>query len=313
MVKKGNRKNGKRTGPKKIQYTTGRPTQNVRSSVGFASSQSDIKHVHAITNPFSDEARGSKIPDDDSSKSIPMTLWDIHTFSATGTNFACGIQPALRNNIYTALTIVSSTVTAWNPGQDITDYSALSSAIHQFRIVSWGVRVFSTLAPTDQSGYFRIITLPESNFGSALNYGSTFFEEVKAYPLSDTTVHWISKPIGTAWKEYKDVSATMDWDRVLVVANGLPSGASGAITVEVVYNIEVQPNIGSITGSLATPALEHKPHVLTAAANTLAKHAGSHIQRNFGEVIKTFGRRALEAAVSYFMPAYKPAMRMIKG
>jgi hypothetical protein len=314
MVRKGNNKrNGKRTGPKVIQYKTGKPTPRPRGSVGFATGQQDLAQVHSITNPFCDEARGAKVPDDDSTKSIPVSIWDVQSYPSIGTRFGVAIQPALLNNTYLALTMDGTKILTWQAGANITDYNALTAGIQAFRIVSWGVRVYSTLPPTQQSGYYRFITVPESAFATPFTYASSLFEEVKAYPLTDTTVHWISKPIGTTWKEYKAYNTTMDWERLVVVADGLPSSVAGAITVEVVFNIEAQPNLGSITGALSTQALPHKPHVLSAAAQTLAKHAGSHIQRNFGDVIKTFGKRALDAAVSYFMPAYRPGMKMLTG
>lgn len=308
--KKPNKKNAK-----VVQYTQGLPNPKPRNYISYATATGDMHAVHALTNPFSDHARGAKIPDADSSRSVAMQIVDLNTFDADANGrLAVSFVGSMGGTVTAAATMNSTQVTAWSTTAALSDYTTLTGALDKYRIVSWGIRVYSTLAPTSRSGWFKVITLPE-RFATPFTYNSGFFEEVKAYPMTEDSVHWISKPIGSSWKEYSTFASTgfLAWDNVIVVAAGLPASAVGALCVEVVYNIEAQPKLGSLTGSAATPAADYKPHVLTASAKTLARHGGSHAGNAFGAVIASFAESALRSAANAVVPGLGNVLSGLKG
>lgn len=276
-----------------VRQKRGKPTQNQRGSLGYAYSQSDIDHVCALSDPFCPEARGAKIPDSDSSKSFAVQLRDVAGLvpDANG-RAAMYIGPGLNSKIRSHATMNATQVSTWTGASSIADYTALSTAGEAYRIVSWGVRIYSQLAPTDQSGQFRVITTPEEPITPFL-YNTSFFEEIKVYPTTEDSVHWTSKPIGTAHKEYIPMADAASWDWVVIIADGLPVTTASAFTVEIVFNLEVQPNFGSITGALSTPASPHKPHVLSAAGEVLSKHGGAMIRRGASNFFANAARAAL--------------------
>lgn len=305
--KKGNKAKARRTGNRVVKYTQGVPTPRQRNYVSFATTANDLHHVKALTNPFSDFARGAKIPDDDSARSIALQIVDFNSIdvpSTTGGMFAVSVTPSLAASLTKAATMSSTQVLTWGTALPLADSAALTAGLHKYRVVSWGVRIYCTLAPTARSGWMKVITLPE-RLETPFNFHSGFFEEVKAYPLAEETVHWISKPVGIGWKEYVDPSTTgyPPWENVIIVVGGLPTGAqNGAFCIETVLNIEGLPNIGSISGAAATPAADSKPHVLAAAARTLAKHGGSHMGTSFGGIISNFAEAALRGVVNAVVP-----------
>jgi hypothetical protein len=126
--------------------------------------------------------------------------------------------------------------------------------------------------------------MPESPAQAGINFTSSFFAETKVYPVSDLDVHWISKPRGVSWKEYRNNNTFCDWDSLLLVIQGAKPSTS-ILTMEIVFNVEIVPDLGSITGAIARPGLPHSPKALTAA---------SHVHSRIPHAVKREGLRLLE-------------------
>lgn len=276
-----------------VRQRRGRPTKNQRGHLGFAHSKADLDHTVALSDPFSDQARGAKIPDEDSTKSFAVQIRDIAGIDSDANGRAAMvIRPGTASSVDTGNVITATEVTSWNGSVSLSDNTALAAAGNQYRIVSWGVRIYSQLAPTNQSGQFRVITMPEDHV-SPFNYNTSFFEEIKVYPTTEDSVHWISKPIGVTWKEYVDVGNHCPWERVVIVAEGLPAIQPNCFTVEIVMNLEIQPQLGSITGAIANDAAEHKPHVMTAAGEVLKRHGGAMVRSGASKFFENAAKAAL--------------------
>jgi hypothetical protein len=281
-----------------VRQKRGRPTKSQRGQIGFAYSNEDLKHIEGLSDPFSDAARGCKIPDDNSSKSFTLQIRDIASISSDSNGRgALTVQANLANafkgpSAASGANMSSTAIVTYASAVGVTDLTAINTAVEKYRIVSWGVRIYSQLAPTAQSGQFRVITTPESP-GDGLVYNSSFFEEIKVYPTTEDSVHWISKPVGSEWKEYKATTAAMGWEYVTIVATGLPASTTDCFTIEVVYNLELQPNLGSISGALSTDAAKHKPHVLSAAGEVLKKHGGAMVREGASNFFANAARWAV--------------------
>jgi len=284
-----------------VNYTKGNPTRDHRGFLGYAHSDSDIKHVCALSDPFCDSARGAKIPDDDTTKSFAVQVKDIQGLNSDANGRgAISVRPFTSSTWLTSNVMTATQVTSWNAAFGIADATAINTAADSFRIVSWGIRVYSQLAPTNQSGQFRVITTPETP-GAPFLYNTSFFEETKVYPVTEQSVHWISKPIGVGWKEYIALANEASWERVTIVADGLPVSTSSALVVELVFNLELQPNLGSITGAIANEAAPHKPHVLAAAGEVLSKHGGAMVRQISSNFFANAARAALNLVSTRFL------------
>jgi len=274
MVKSKNQKRG--TNRNAIRYSGGKPTRNGKASVGFAMSQGDMEEVHSITNPFCASARGAKLPDSDSTRSVPVSIVARHsaTSDANG-KLVIRVKPSLAEAFSDATTITGEVVTELAAATPVHDNTALAAQFDSYRIVSFGVKVYSTLVPTAQSGYFTVLTNPR--FGNGINAASAFYEETTSYPTTEQTVQWISKPVGNAYLDYVDIAEDHSWDHFLVFGSGLPLSTSACLIVEVFFNLECQVKLSGISAAISSPAAPHKPHILAAAGHTLAKAGGSKL------------------------------------
>jgi len=269
----------------------------------------DHAHTVAISNPFSEQAVGAKLPDENSTKSVAVTIRDTFTMATDANGRAdCAVGPNVALATYThAATSGSAGVNTWAAGQTLTDVAAYQAAFDKFRIVGWGLKVTNLEPPTTQSGYFRIITCPESPTSTApfvTNGG--LHEDIKIFPGSEMDIHWISKSQGAEFKDYVPwTGATVpSWDHCHIRYEGGPASKAAAVLVQVVYHLECQIELGSVSATMATAAAPHKPHVMTAAANTLAKHGGAHAGVSFGGIISRFAKSALMGAVNHFLPGF---------
>jgi hypothetical protein len=280
---------------KKVVLKRGAPTRNQRATVNYgAHTMEDVNHVCALADPFCPAAKGAKLPDSDNTPSIAMQIRDhgIINSDSNGRG-ALVVRPNPSAAFTTGNVITGTQVSSWNPDGQLSDYTAIAAGASKYRLVSWGVRIFSELAPTNQSGAFRVITTPTNNTGVAFTYASSFFEEVKMFPTATEPVYWTSKTVGNQYREYIDLTSRADWEQVSIIAYGLPASTANCFVVEVVYNFEIQPSLGQLTGSLATPAADHKPHVLQAAAHLVKKHAGAAVERHGPGILATLARGAL--------------------
>lgn len=262
-------------GQKVVKYQQGKPTQNPRGFIGGSNSHPTYTVAEALVNPFSPRARGAKIPDDDSSKSIATTCVSRHTLAMASGQTVISVQPILNNLVTPSATLDGNGgVLTWGSGQAMTDFSSYNTSFSSYRIVSWGFRIIPLAAPTDQSGSITVMTLSDSPTSGTFNPNKSFYEEIEAFPVVGSDIHWVSKPQGVTWKEYLDLDQPQNWTNAVIQVVGYPTSAS--IMVEVFLNLEAQFSLGQITGAIATPAADHNPHALQLADHTRNRLKQTH-------------------------------------
>lgn len=308
MTRKRNNRNRNGRNTTAVNLRRGAPTQ---TKGGFSFSQRDVDDIQSLSDPFCPSARGSKLPDTDTSKSVAVTtIQRLSLASDANGKLMANIRPSLQDASRTATTITGEVGTTWAACSQVADYSALDAAFSEYRIVSWGVKIFSVLAPLEQSGYFKMITIPFTSSSTAaidgINTGGSLFEEIRIFPTTDTTVQWISKPYGNEFKSYYGLTNSTDWDNLIIAAHAMPASKTCFIA-EIYYNIECQVTIGSVTAALATPAADYKPHV-SAAVGRVVRHmagtkTGQEVQRNIGHWLKQGLMVAGQAAGRYALNA----------
>jgi hypothetical protein len=310
MVKRQTKRS---SGRQSANYTYAVPSLDGRNSMGSAL-HSTMESVCALTNPFCPAAKGSKIPDDDSANSIAITVKDTHLFS-TDANGLCAFSVQANLNAVTrsATTFSSGVPTVYGASTAVAEYASYDSSFDQYRIVSFGVRVYSTLAPTEQSGAMRFITSAErATAGAPLTGG--LFDSVDTYPVANGDIHWVSKPIGTTWKEYRDFGTLGEYNALNVYIYGAKASVTDAFTVEIIFNLECTVNIGSVTAAMSTPGADHNPMALTAASKTHSKHSGIHHRKSFFGSLWTHAKNALLDTAQTFLPGMAgSAARAILG
>jgi hypothetical protein len=130
-----------------------------------------------------------------------------------------------------------------------------------------------------------------------MDAASSFYEEARTFPVTETSVQWISKPVGNEYLEYQPIAGSHQWDECCIYVSGLPAAAVGAMQFEVYINLECQVTIGVVSAAIATPAADSKPHMLTAMGH-VAKHlAGTKVAQEAKEGLLSLLGRGLKAAV----------------
>lgn len=270
------KQNPKAQRPAKLVYNA--PTSG-RATIGGLGG-SALKNAKGLCDPFSPDARGAKIPDDNGSKSVAISLLGRHTLTADAAGRAASlVNPSLREHSWGPATFTATTVTlaSMATATAISDYTAFSTAVDEYRVVSWGVRIYSTDAPLNQAGEIAVITLPEeppTYSGATVADTGSLFENISRFPVAGANVHWISKPVGVAWKEYRNVNLYPSYESVLLVVRGAAAGQT--FTVETFINVEAQPKLASLTAVISTKAADHHPTALAAGVNVHNKHRGAH-------------------------------------
>lgn len=247
-----------------------------------------------MSNPFCASARGSKIPDDDSAPSFPCTI--TNTFevvtNASG-DAAFSVIPQVSGAFKLATAISGTNITTWGTASAMKDFAAFNGATDQFRVVSFGVRVYSVLAPTEQSGYCRLVTAPET-FPNGINIDGGLWQAVETYPMSELDAHVVMKPQGSEWKQYRVPTDVFSYDFLAGIVKGAAPSKT-ALIVEIVMNVECTTNLGNITASLATPGAPSNPHAMAAASRVHASHKGIHngSTPSVGSKLMGFAKNAL--------------------
>jgi hypothetical protein len=181
------------------------------------------------------------------------------------------------------------------------DQGAYLAQTDTYRIVSWGVRVYSILPGLTAQGSVRLITL-DTQLLVGLDTRSNLFPEIHPEPVSGLDAYWTSRPTGVDWKAYSQNVGFASWTYLLVQGAGLPA-SSDCLVMEYVYNVEIIPKFGSVGSTLATPAAPSNPAQLQAASHVHSRKKGAHTSRpSLFRQIADFARDALVDVAASYVP-----------
>lgn len=287
-----------------LQYGT--PSRG-RNALTKPPSGKEVEQVCAITDPFCPAAAGAKLPDADSARSIGLGLREkiILSTNASGVG-VLSINPSLLHLYRTATTITGTVITTFSANVAISSNTAIASACSAYRVVSWGVRIFPIIAPTNQSGTVRVITTAESP-GSGYETAGNLHSQYQDFALATPEVLWTAKDKGVQSREYVDIASTrgtLPWEEVVIFVQGA-AASSDVLAVEVYLNIEATVNLGAMTTALTTPATPERPHVMTARSHLKESFSGVFMGsvKQFGNMVVNSAKHALVDAASALLPA----------
>jgi hypothetical protein len=195
-------------------------------------------------------------------------------------------------------------VASWSGFTDLPDWSTfISTNASTYRVVSFGVRLFTTASNYTASGTVHVFTVDGyTGFGSSIypDIASDNYAEIARYPLIGHQSVWFSKPNDVTANNYISVSpgATENsWSKLIIGVTGAPA-STVVLGIEIVANIECTPKWGTTMARMASPAA---PHDITVeeSASTLRSHLPSSIQgslTSFGNTIVRAAQGALRQA-----------------
>lgn len=312
---KNKRKQGAGRGrvtPARLNYAA--PNPNPRGGLAITSkTAAKVEKVCAMSNPFCSSAKGARIPDDDSAPSMGVQIVQrYHLGTDANGKAAFQLRPGLTASTGTASTITGDVVTTWGALSSLKEYSALINSFGQYRIVSYGARVYTTLAPTNQSGSVRFVTTG-ANLLDGVDMESSFWVETSAAPVANLDHRWIGKPQGTEWKTYIALGSHADYTRFAFYVSGAPPSATDSFVVELYFNIEVTPKLDTVVAGAAQSGEPHDPHAIQAASIVHSKHRGHHRPEGFFGKMMGLAKSALLDVATSAMPVAGGALKRMLG
>jgi len=263
--KKNNRQAGRAKGMTK---TYGRPTPSRKKSTNKRVTGRDraalCRSICARTDPFCVHANGSKIGDGSTRHTVAFQTRAFASITTDASGHAALFVPAHPNIMYrTAATFTGTTVATWNTNVKIPDYTNLALVYSEFRIVSYGVRLFCEANPTESKGIILMATMDEVPTLPDIN--GTLFPEYERVSLSGMDASWISRRVGPQSSSWNSFSDTTEFDTTtLFVGLSGCTASTAVLAVEITINYEFIPLQGSAVTHLATPAPAVNPLVETA-------------------------------------------------
>lgn len=279
-----------------------KPSPRAQSVINYGIHPKAHTAVVGLVNPFSPEAVGAKVPDDDSTPAFTAQIRAFRTIQsdANGNIAASAAPQPMRYNGRSLEVDPSGVVTAVTDYQN-PDQGAYLAQTDTYRIVSWGVRVYSILPGLTAQGSVRLITL-DTQLLVGLDTRSNLFPEIHPEPVSGLDAYWTSRPTGVDWKAYSQNVGFASWTYLLVQGAGLPA-SSDCLVMEYVYNVEIIPKFGSVGSTLATPAAPSNPAQLQAASHVHSRKKGAHTSRpSLFRQIADFARDALVDVAASYVP-----------
>jgi len=225
--------------------------------------------VCASVNPFSSKACGCHTMDGSGSKVFTYSSTSIYSVSTDGNgDGAKYFVPGVQDVVTGASTITGSVVSWTSPESNLPESASLIGSGSMFRIVSAGIRVYSTASADKAAGRVVVATTaPDSNGAppGGFDLASLLYEEVDTDSIYGYDKSFIFRNHGTGHLVFQDLAenAPKDgWNAFVVGVTGAQTGYN-PLSVELTIHMEIQPDPISIYARLAsTPTVA--PPAITA-------------------------------------------------
>jgi hypothetical protein len=250
----------------------GKKTKNVGRSVGASAIH---EYISASIDPFHPGSKNVKLHDGNNANTLPLQLRTTRTINQ---NSAGMMAVSVRPLIHETVKAVNNADPAYLPTTGITsasagfllfdmaDYATVTNHIERYRVVSWGVRMYTVGPSLDVSGEVKIHMTSETLLQVSTNL-EAYQEETHVVPIQPGMDVTIVPPNNAEEQERFipfDLTPTqLEPDNALeyshrvvnFLISGLPTGTT--IKYEIIMNLECLVSLSSITRRLATPAAPH--------------------------------------------------------
>jgi len=272
MTRKGKKQKPQVTTLTKYKNKESKKTK--QKSKGKASRKRLVEAVCSQIDPFCKYAVGAKMYD--------SSTWPSHTITSrklievvTDANGAYALRfDSLPANYYKeATTIVSNVVTVYGSANEMTNYAQQNVLYSHFRIVTSGLKFFSSVDEDKSKGLVTVMTDYENDESVLHGLLSTAVADVSRTRLRDAEVTWIAVS-STATGEYREFDSTATADdpqnsRCVFAITGATASTSVGY-LELVTHYECRSNYASAAAASTTPAAPRN-HLVTSIVSNVAK------------------------------------------
>lgn len=273
-------------------------------------------HVTGQIDPFSPNAKGMKLFD--ANQTASFTLESRALYNMPINNQGCGyaeVSPFLADEWLTLLGAAADIAASATTGAVITTgtgvsgaYTALSTQVARYRIVSYAIRVYCTQAPLNRQGRVLIRELPATQM--LINTSEISMAEENYFGSLADGLDIQVTPGAVGDQQYDYIPLTMDYATSLAnVADTPPfkkigitiyggvttSNNNAIVTVEVIKQLEILPEVTSILRFGVTDAAPHSNQMMETINNTRASIPLVHNTKTWRARLRQFATSSLSA------------------
>lgn len=225
-------------------------------------------------DPFCTMACGCKMMDKTSSRVFTYSSkFDAGLGTDANGNAARFFTPGI-NDVTAGYSSITAGVVTWAAATNLPEATSLVATAAKYRIVSAGIRVYSTAAPTNASGTVKVCTIKSDTSVAAptgFNVDSFLYEEVDVGSLYQFDRSYVFRDCGTEKALFEDTSSTdghAGWNSFVVCVTG-GAASTTVLKVEVTIHYELQPEPITIYSRLADPPAPHIPELESIVSNSV--------------------------------------------
>lgn len=253
------------------------------------------KYLLALTDPFSENAEGVKIPDANAQPSVSVKVEDIFTITAAATETlaAWAFNPSTsKMAVQGVFASASSWTWAATYGGNFpsSKNTKMIADMDLWRPVAHGLRITCGLAPTTVTGFLHVAVFAQANYGQTTWSYPTNLADLsnvagyKRIPLARLTAEGLvitNRPLDCTAQHYTDTdnpiynggstndgwNVPLEWASIIVVVEGVtanPTSTQSLLAIESILHTECIPRATSI--STPSPAAAYSPAALGAAS-----------------------------------------------
>lgn len=248
--------------------------------------------VVATTDAFAEEAKGVKVPDENTSASGAAWSQDL-TGLSTDATYGISVQTFRYHPGASRIAGIAASTSSWtwpsafSGSGPVSNQSTLATTYAALRTAAWGIKITSRAAPGTLSGNVHVCLVPDVLAGSTWQYPTTInamtgCQGYKRYPLSalvegeikvngkftDITAFRYMDPNSVDYSPTTGsgrIMATTGWLTILVMIEGDVS-KTNLVDVAVIRHYEGIIGSNASAGVISpSPAIPHSPAVMAAA------------------------------------------------
>jgi len=198
--------------------------------------------------------------------SVKMTQRIPLTTGSSSGKFALHIAPHIASCYQTAATWTGDDVTTWSSATNLEGYN--STDFSKYRIVSAGVRFFSSSSATTSKGLVGMAQTTGTQ--ATFDTSSSLYQEVEVMSFYEADMTQSLKlPSAAGWVSYSDSSNGDGLPHMYVYGTGMDTSLAAGYA-EITFNLEVRPKDENFAARLAGPGGPSVPQLDAAISNVRA-------------------------------------------
>lgn len=249
--------------------------------------------VCGMVDPFCESACGCKLMDDADSRTFSYTSKSRVTVTTDANGRSAKFITPSVDDYASGGTLTGSVVSSWAAPANLPETASIRDAAVGYRVVSAGVRIYSSVAADKAAGIVMVTTMPKdpNNIGppAGFDISSLSYEEVTSDSLYGFDKSFVFSSLGTSKRKFISTAASTEanpfWNGIVVAVDGAEVSTT-VLHCEVTIHLELQPAILTLYARLADPPANHIPQVAAIADKVSNELAESYPRQSASQQIR---------------------------